>query len=162
MLKAKSSVVDVAVRYTLEEALENLSVAAALEKCGFVREVIVAVVEAVAAEDDVPEPCNVVPIPGLHLASCLRPFQRIPWESCMEEFPHSETYVACPARSFSAPTAMLLVSSSLPLASSCPPRLSHGASSSSILPHLAIAVGEQATVPWVDLKVVGLLEEVAV
>ena len=158
---AVSSVLGEADRYTAVR--ENLFVAVAQGRCGFAREAIAAVVEfAAAAEVDVPAPYNAEPIPGLRLASCLPPFPQIPWESCMEESPHSRRFATCPVQFSFAPTVRLLVSSSLLLASSYPPQLWHEASSSSILPHLATAVEELATVPWAGLKVAGLLVEVAV
>lgn len=74
---AKSSALGVAGPHTA--VLENLFAAAVQERYGFGTEAIAAVVEAaVAAEGGVLEPCSVGPIPGLHLASCLRPFPQTP------------------------------------------------------------------------------------
>lgn len=86
------------------------------------REVIAAVVEpVVAVEDGVPVPCNVVPIRARHLVDFRPPSQQIPWESCKVGFPHSTTFSACPARFSVAPTEVILVVFSLPLACVCLP-----------------------------------------
>ena len=123
-LMARSSAAVVAVLQTAERELENLSVVAVLEKGDFAMEATVVAVEFVAAaEDGAPEPYSAVPILSLRLASYRHPSQQTPWESCMVECPRSRRFATCPVRSFSAPSEALLVSSSLPLASSCPLRL---------------------------------------
>jgi hypothetical protein len=99
--------------------LEDLLSAAALVKCGFVKEAYAAEVEAVAAEA-VLAPDNAGPIPNLCLADCLHPFRQKPWGSCTVESLHSTTSAAYPARSFVALTAKIPAVSSPPLAFACP------------------------------------------
>jgi hypothetical protein len=108
VLTVKSSGLGVPGRHTVEQALENLFVAAALGKGGFAMEVIAVAEVVAAAEDDVLEPCNAGPIPGLHLVSSLHPFRQTPSGSYTEESPHSGRFATCPVRSSFAPGAVLL------------------------------------------------------
>jgi hypothetical protein len=128
--------------------LESLAVESALEKYVLVmEEAVVAAAEVVAAGDDALEPCNAEPIPSWRLEDFLRPSQQTPEESYMEGFLHLRMSVACLALSFFALVAAILDVFSLPLACVCLLQPWHGASFSSILLRLAIAVEEQATGP---------------
>lgn len=76
----------------MEQKLLNLVVDAVQVMCELAKEEAVVVVAAaefgsVAVVDGV-VPCGVVPILSLHLADFHRPFQQIPWESCMAGFHH--------------------------------------------------------------------------
>ena len=69
---------DVVVSHMAEIQLESLDAEAVLGKSALeLGESAVAEVAA-AAEDDVLVPCNVEPIPSLHLGDSLLPFQQIP------------------------------------------------------------------------------------
>lgn len=113
---------------------------------------------AVAANE-----CNAAPTLSWHSEDCPLPFQRIPWESCGVEFLQIKMFSAYLARSFVAPTVMLLAESSLLLAFACLPQLWPAANSASSLLHLAIAVEELVIVPLADSMDSDLFEvEVAV
>lgn len=114
---------------------------------------VAAAVEFVAAavEGDVLVPCNAVPTPSWRLEDFRLPFLQTPLESCRVGYLPLGTSSACPALFSFALTVMIPAVSSLLLASACLLRLLHAASSSLILPRLAIAVEDQAAVPWADL-----------
>jgi hypothetical protein len=115
-----SLAVDAVGRHTAVQVLENLFADAFQAKSLPVEEVIAAAVEVAAAEADVPGPYNAAPIPNLHLANYLRPFQQKPRVSYKEGFPRLMMSATCLARSSVALTLMLLALSSLLLASACP------------------------------------------
>lgn len=80
----------------------------------------------------------------------------------MEGYLHSTTSLTYLARSSVALIEVILGVSSLLLVCVCPLPPLHEANSSLIPPHLAIAVGEQATVPSAGSKEEGLLMGVVV
>jgi len=63
---------DVVASHKAEIQLESLDAEAVLEKSAL------ELGESAVAEDDVLVPCNVEPIPSLHLGDSLLPFQQIP------------------------------------------------------------------------------------
>ena len=137
-------------------ALEHPLSAAALAKYNSGMREVVEAAEIAVAEVGALEPCSAGPIPSLHLADCLRPFQQRPWEPDTEESLHLTTSGACPAQSSSALNGGIPVSSSPLLASVCPLQPWLAASFSWTLPRLATAVEGQAAAPVVGLAVVEL------